>query len=357
MKILFWVPYPSEGASNRYRVEQYLPYFRSRGIGYCLRPFWTKKAFSLLYKPGRRLVKFCYFLRGTLSRFIDILTIYHYDAVFIHREAYPIGGAFFENLLAILKKPFIFDFDDAIFLPATSWPNSFIVRYKNPKKLTDILKTSCHVIAGNNYLAGYALRYNSSVSIIPTPIDTNKYFPQAPKSNKELIIGWIGSITTLNFLNDMKKVFIKLSQQFPQIKFKIVGGSFAIDGLHNIVSKNWSMEDEISDLGSFDIGLMPMPDDEWTRGKCGFKAILYMSMGIPCVCSPIGVNKEIIKDGINGFLAASEEEWLDKLTQLINDANLRQRIGAAGRKTVEENYSLLVNVPRFLEVLNKACKC
>jgi glycosyltransferase involved in cell wall biosynthesis len=148
-------------------------------------------------------------------------------------------------------------------------------------------------------------------------------------------------------------VFIRLSERFPHIKFKIVGSSFSINGLSNIISKPWSLKEEIEDLRTFDIGIMPMPDNEWTRGKCGFKAILYMSMGIPCVCSPVGVNKEIITDGINGFLADTENKWIEKLSLLIEDSDLRQRIAIAGRMTIEERYSVTVNAPSFLEIINK----
>jgi len=353
MKVLFWVPYSTEGASNRYRVEQYLPYLKAAGIGYSLHPFWSSPAFKMLYKAGYRFSKFCYFVLGTISRVFDLVRIFQYDVVFIHREAYPIGGAFFERILTILKKPFIFDFDDAIFLPASSRPNNFIEKYKRPEKVNDIIRMAGYVIAGNNYLADFVLRYNRSVCVIPTPIDTDKYYPNRNKHNDEVVIGWIGSVTTLNFLNTMKSVFIQLSRRFPHVKFKIVGGSFSINGLSSVISKFWSLEEELEDLRTFDIGIMPMPDNEWTKGKCGFKAILYMSMGVACVCSPVGVNKEIIMDGANGFLAHTESEWFERLSLLIENAEIRKRIAIAGRKTVEEKYSLIVNAPRYLEILQK----
>lgn len=353
MKILFWVPYPTEGASNRYRVEQYLPYLKKQGIGYCLRPFWSSLAYRILYKKGCHFLKCYYFIRGTVSRLFDIITLFRYEVIFIHREAYPIGGAFFENALAILKKPFIFDFDDAIFLPAASRSNNFIEKYKRPDKIAKIIKMSRHIIAGNSYLADFALRYSRSVSIIPTSIDTERYRLHDRECGPKVVIGWIGSVTTLKFLEMMKAVFIKLSKRFPNLAVKIVGGDFSIDGLSNIISKPWLLEEELDDLTSFDIGIMPMPDNDWTRGKCGFKAILYMNMGIPCVCSPVGMNKEIMLNGVNGFFASTEEEWIEKLSRLIENPELRRRLGMAGRKTIEEKYSVKVNAPKYLEVLNK----
>src|SRR3989338_7001780 len=353
MRVLFWVPYPTEGASNRYRVEQYLPYLKKNGIKYSLHPLWSSSAYKILYKRGYFHNKVYFFILGTIFRIFDLFAIFQYDIIFIHREAYPINGAFFETILSLLKKSIIFDFDDAIYLPASSRSNNFIEKFKRPEKVKYIISKSKHVITGNRYLSDFALRYNHSVSIIPTPIDTDKYFPVAKNHSDGIVIGWMGSITTLDFLNKIKNTFISLSNRFPHIKFKIVGGKFSIDGLSTIISKPWSMEEEIRDLKTFDIGIMPMPDNDWTRGKCGFKAILYMNMGIPCVCSPVGMNKEIITDGINGFLASTEEEWVEKLSLLIKVPELRNRIGIAARKTVEERYSVKVNAPKYLEVLKK----
>jgi len=348
---LFLVPYPIEGASNRYRVEQYLPYLEKAGIEYRLKPFWSNSGFRLLYKPGQRLAKFYFFLLGSISRLFDLFTLFRYDTVFIHREAYPIGGAFFERILRILKKPFIFDFDDAIYLATSSHSNYFVEKYKRPDRVAAIIKMSKHVIAGNEHLAEFARNYNGSVSVIPTPIDTDRYCPNQPNSSAEVTIGWIGSVTTISFLNLLRNVFIRFSREFPSVKFKIVGGNFNINNLSNIICKPWSLAEELEDLSSFDIGVMPMPEDRWTEGKCGFKAILYMSMGIATVCSPVGVNKTIISDGLNGFLAKDEQEWFTKLSRLVEDVQLRKRLASAGRKTVEERYSLSVNLPAFLKVL------
>ena len=353
MNVLFWVPYPTEGASNRYRVEQYLPYLEKEGIKYSLRHFWSSSAYKILYKKGYFLKKTYFFICGTISRFIDLLNIAHYDIVFIHREAYPIGKAFFEITLSVLSKPIIFDFDDAIFVPTFSQPNNFVEKFKSADKVGTILRRSSHIIAGNRYLYNFALRYNHFVSIIPTPIDTNKYYPDFKIDKDEVIIGWMGSVTTLDFLNIMVGVFIYLSKRFHNIKLKIIGGNFSVKGLSNVISKPWSLEEEIEDLKSFDIGIMPMPDNKWTNGKCSFKAILYMSMGIPCVCSSVGMNKEIITDGMNGFIASTENEWIEKLSLLVENSELRKRIGMAGRKTVEERYSVKVNAPKYLQVLKK----
>ena len=352
MKILFWVPYPSQGPSNRYRVEQYLPYLEKSGIQCHLRPFWSSNAFKILYKKGLYIEKFYYFLLGTLKRIIDLVSIFRYDGVFIHREAYPIGGIFFEKMLQLFDKPFIYDFDDAIFLPTSTPWNNFIEKFKTPGKIQEIIKLSHHCIAGNRYLADFALKYTNSVSIIPTSIDTEKYSNPKPKKIREaIVIGWTGSLTTSDYLNSLNEVFVKLSQRFPKIKFKIIGGNFTIPGLSNIINEPWQEGREMDEVKTFDIGIMPLPDNEWAKGKCAFKAILYMSLSIPCVCSAVGMNKEVITDGINGFLAGSQTEWLEKLTLLINNPELGKRVGVAGRKTVEEEYSVKVNAPKIIKMI------
>lgn len=347
MKILFWVPYPTQGASNRYRIEQYIPYLERMGICY-LHPFWSPSAYKILYEKGRHFKKLYYFILGSFSRLFDTLSLFHYDVIIIHREAYPIGGAFFENAVSFFKKPVIFDFDDAIFLPASSHHNNFIEKFKRPNKIASIIRKSEYVIAGNEYLADFARRYNRCVYVIPTCINTDKYLFHKKNYEDEITIGWVGSITTLGFLDSMRNVFIRLSDKYNHLKFKIIGGVFSVNGLRNIISKPWIEEDEENELKSLDIGIMPMPDNEWTKGKCGFKAILYMSMGIPCVCANVGANKEIISEGENGFLADSEDDWVKKLSSLIESPDLRQKIAVAGRKTVEEKFSLKANAPKFV---------
>jgi len=353
MKVLFWVPYPHEGASNRYRVEQYLPYLDKEKIDYKLHPFWNSKAYKILYKKRNYLSKLYYLVLGSFYRLIDLIFIFKYDIVFIHREAYPFGGALFENVLRLLKKPFIFDFDDAIFLPYSSDSNIFIERFRKINKIPKIIKMSRCVIVGNNYLAEFAKIYSSSVFVISTSIDTDKFTPIEKDYNKEVIIGWIGSLTTVSYLKMLKNVFIDLTKQYSNVRFHIIGGNFSIDSISNIYCKTWSIEEEIEDLKKIDIGIMSMPDNLWTKGKCGFKAIMYMSMGIPTVCSPVGVNNEIIDDGSNGFLANNNKEWTEKLSMLIESPSLRKKIGDQGRKTIEEKYSLKVNAPKFLKILKE----
>ncbi|MDD5423183.1 MAG: glycosyltransferase family 4 protein [Candidatus Omnitrophica bacterium] len=354
MKVLFIVPYPSEGASNRLRVEQFLPYLKTNGIGYTVRPFVGKEFYRILYLRHNYLKKILFFILATAARLSDIFRALSHDIIFIHREAYPFGPPVFECIFRMLGKPIIYDFDDAIFLRNTSGINNYIERFKNPGKVSGIIGISSYVIAGNRYLGDFAARFNKNVIIIPTAIDTEIYRPTAKKSGKKgVIIGWMGSNTTRMFLHDMADVFKELSAMHEGLVFKIVGGYFH-SSLKNVTNEEWSMEMETEALRSFDIGIMPMPDNEWTRGKCAFKAILYMSCGIVPVCSPVGVTTEIVEDGVNGFLARDKDEWVSKLSTLIKDAELREKIGRAARALIEKRYSVAVNAPIFIETIKSA---
>lgn len=352
--VLFIVPYPSDGASNRLRVEQYLPYLEKEGIRYRLRPFVSRKFFKILYVKGRWHLKIFYFLISVLNRIIDILRSLNYDIVFIHREALPVGSALIEILFSKIGKKIIFDFDDAIFLPNTSAPNIYLERIKNPNKVSKIIELSDCVIAGNAYLKEYASAFNKKVAILPTPIDTDKY--KAVKKEQRpgsATIGWIGSFTTRVYLDSIRGALEALKAQFPGVKLKFIGNWQGLESrIKGAEYKEWSLESELDDMRSFDIGIMPMPDDMWTKGKCGFKAILYMACGIPVVASPVGANLTIINDEVNGFFASSGEEWVDRLSRLIADPELRRRVGKAGRLTVEERYSVARTASSFIGVLN-----
>ena len=357
MKILFLVPYPTEGASNRVRVEQFISYLESRGFICKVRPFVNRRFFKILYMPYHIFEKAFWFILCTLNRVFDIARAAGYDLVFIHREAYPLGGAVIESILRRMGKPIVFDFDDAIFLPNTSEHNIYIERFKRPEKTKVIIKMSSCVIAGNEYLRDYALRHNANAYIVPSSVDTEKYRPGDMRPKKqEVVIGWIGSDTTKRFLYDLEDVFAALSDRYKNIAYKIIGAPFYSSKLKNVINKAWKLEEETRELQSFDIGIMPMPDNEWTKGKCGFKALLYMACGVPVVTSPVGANLNIVEDGISGYFASTREEWFEKLSKLIEDGKLRKEMGAKGRDKVVAEYSLDHTKAALYEILAKAGK-
>ncbi|MFH1996805.1 MAG: glycosyltransferase family 4 protein [Candidatus Omnitrophota bacterium] len=354
MKVLFIVPYPTEGASNRVRVEQFIAHLEKRGVVCAVRPFVSRPFFKILYKPHRYAEKIFWFIIGTINRMIDIVRALWCDIVVIHREAYPFGGPVFESILFRMGKPFVFDFDDAIFLPNTSEHNIPFERFKRPNKVAKIIRMSHQVIAGNEYLKEYAARFNRNVVVIPSSIDTEKYLPAKKNAgDDEIVIGWIGSNTTKVFLYDLEDTLKDLLGRYRNVRFEVVGAEFYSDTFDRITNRKWSLENEVASIQRFDIGIMPMPDNDWTRGKCGFKAILYMACGLPVVASPVGVNRDIIDDGVSGFLAEGPDEWKEKLAALIEDRALRDRMGASGRQKIIKGYSTGLTAPMFYDTLSK----
>jgi len=224
---------------------------------------------------------------------------------------------------------------------------------KSPKKTGVICKIASHVTVGNKFLAEYAGRYNDKVTIIPSTIDTLSY-QAADDYNKNSVptIVWSGSITTLEHLKTLSSTLQELART-ETFKLQVIGAAdFQLDGVE-IENIRWNSQTEASDLAKGDIGIMPLPDDSWSRGKCGMKALQYMGMGIPTVCSAIGANTEIINEGENGFLADDKAQWLSKLKMLLHSVELRSRIGKAGRRTVEQKYSAQIQAPRLFQVFGK----
>jgi glycosyltransferase involved in cell wall biosynthesis len=296
------------------------------------------------------LQKVIFATNGIKRRIDDFRNLSRYDLVFIQKEALPFGTTIIEKLFSS-KKPVIYDFDDAVYLMNPS-KTSLIPFLRTPSKIATIIKLSECVIAGNQYLADYATKYNCDVHIIPTCIDTDYYIPKHKREErKRIVIGWIGSQSTISYLVDIKGVLKKLCRKYDVI-FKIVANA-EIDLNIETEFKTWRLRDELVDLRSFDIGIMPLPNNEWTRSKCGYKIIQYMAVGKSVVASPVGVNKEIINDGVNGFLAKNENEWKEKLSVLIEDYDLRKKISVAGRQVVEDRYSLKINAPKLLNLLFK----
>ena len=354
MKILFIAPYPTEGPSSRYRVEQYIPYLESHGIRCIVRPFVSPKFYKILYKKGFYFTKILFFLQSSIRRFLDIFKGISADIIFIHLEAFPVGPPLIEWFFAKIGKRVIYDLDDAIYMRSKSSASVILKYLKCPWKINVIIKISAHIITCNDYLADYARIFNKNVTVIHTCVDTNKFTPGHQLEKEELTIGWIGSHSTSKYLESLKEVFCQLSH-IHRFKLKIIGAQnydLKIPGI-TVLNLDWCLKDEIGQFQSLDIGIYPLPENEWTLGKTGFKTIQYMSVGVPCVVSNVGANRSIVSDGLNGFLASSQEEWLKKLSLLMEDPALRRRLGVNGRKTVEEKFSLKVNAPRLKVLLEK----
>ena len=357
MKVLALSPIPEEGAGCRFRVSQYIPYLRSHGFDITVSPFYSRDYFSFVYRPGNYLRKALGFMALTLRRFGELFSVRQYDLVFLYREAIPIGPPFVERWIRRLGIPIVYDFDDAIFLPAVSDANKAFSFLKNPKRASQILKLSQQVSVGNEFLAAYARQFNNNVTVIPTAVDTNKFVPREnvpSEQGRKLVVGWIGSPTTFQYLESLKDVLAEVAARHP-FTLKVSGAGRAVEfpGV-DVQVVPWSMADEVSLFNTCDIGVYPLTDDDWSRGKCGFKAIQCMACGVPVVAAAVGVNKEIITHGVDSMLASTRQEWVDHLGRLLTDHDLRRRMAVAGRRTIQSRYSLDVTGPQLAGVLRAA---
>ncbi|MCA1635173.1 MAG: glycosyltransferase family 4 protein [Acidobacteria bacterium] len=357
MRLLALVPSVYDtNPSQRFRIEQWEPLLRERGIRISYKPFETKELNAVLYKQGQMAEKLRLVLSSLTRRFSEVRAARDYDAVYVLREAALLGPPLFERWIARSGVPFIFDFDDAVFERYVSPSNGYLSYLKFPGKTRSICRHAAHVMAGNEYLADYARRVNDRVTIIPTTIDTGKYTvePRA-QENDVPVIGWSGSYSTAQHLATLRGALRRLALQ-ERFLLRVIGApGFKIEDV-NVEAIPWRAETEVSELRTFDIGVMPLPDDQWSRGKCGLKALQYMALGVPTVCSPVGVNTEIIQDDENGLIASTEDEWVEKLTKLLRSAELRRRLGGAGRATVDARYSAEVQAPRVFEIIESVVR-
>jgi glycosyltransferase involved in cell wall biosynthesis len=256
-----------------------------------------------------------------------------------------------ERLVALLGRPLIYDFDDAIFKLHTTHANRRFGWLKFPGKTASICRISSQVVVGNAWLADYARQFNQNVTIIPTSIDTADYRPQKRNGSKgRVVVGWTGSSTSQTHLEIVAPLLRDLKIR-RDVELRVISDREPVLPGIDYVWRRWSAKSEVEDLSHFDIGIMPMPDDEWSRGKCAAKALQYMGMGIPAVCSAVGANCEVIQHGENGLLASSQQEWIANLESLIDDAALRERLGNEGRRTVEERYSMKSCAELFAKVV------
>ena len=333
------VPYPPDTTpSQRYRIEQWLPGLRAQGIAVDLFPFADQQMMRYLHKPGHGAAKAVAGMKRFARRFWDLAVLPRYDAVIIHRAAAIGGPAIVERLITLRRRPVIFDFDDAIFLLHTSEANKRFGWMKFPGKTAAICRLSAHVVTGNSYLAEYAGRYNPRVSIIPSSVDTALYKPEKRASNPRVVLGWMGSSTSQSHL-EMFAPVLREALAGRAVELRVVSDRKPLLPGLDFTWRRWSAETEVKELAQFDIGIMPMPDDRWARGKCAMKALLYMSMGVATICSAVGANRELIRHGENGLLASTGEEWVGALKSLFDDPSLRDELGKAGHRTLEEHYS------------------
>lgn len=343
-KVLFVAAHrPDRSPSQRFRFEQYFSFLEANGFQCELSYLLDEKDDHAFYAPGKVWKKAGLAWKAYRKRKSDTLNARLYDIIFIQREAFMMRGIRLEKAFSKHENCLIFDFDDAIWKLDVSKGNKAFSWLKNPAKTGKIIALADKVIAGNAYLADYAHQFNPNVTIIPTTVDTDVFVPRShtKASGEPLVIGWSGSKTTVKHFQSIVPVLQKLKEQYGnKIAFHLIGDASYAESSLGLRGQAWHSHTEVSDLQKIDIGIMPLPNDEWSRGKCGLKGLTYMSLEIPTVMSAVGVNSEIIEHGVNGMLAQNDEEWLQCLSQLIEDAPLRSELGKAGRQTVIDRYSV-----------------
>ena len=342
MKVLF-LPQTSElGPSSRYRVYQLLPLLRELGIECEVSPAIDSDLYTSAYlKPGgHRSIGTAHTIWR--RRRADLERISQFDAVFVQKGVFPGLYSGFERKIAA-RKPLVFDFDDAVWLPREGG-NPLLRALHRERAVQDILRCAAAVIAGNEFLAEYARRFNRSVTVVPSTIDVARY----PHNGDSTIVGWIGSSTTLPYLKPLGAVFAELGVT-PRV---IASGDPSTLGFR-VDFRHWRLETELNELAEIGIGIAPLPDTPWERGKCGVKVLQYMACGIPVVASAVDVQNRIIQHGENGFLVRTEAEWVERLRMLLADAALRARLGAAGRRRVEEKFAVACAATQVATVLRR----
>jgi glycosyltransferase involved in cell wall biosynthesis len=326
MKVLFLIQGFSVAAS-RYRVLQYIPYLESRGV----------EAKVSLY-PRTLKENFRFF--NQLSQ---------YDVVFLQRKRFS------QPRLALLRrkaKRIVYDFDDSVMYRNSKAEDP--ISSTRRRRFVQMIKNSDFVIAGNEFLKNQVLPLNQNVEVIPTAIIQERYQLKTYSAQPErVILGWIGDHGSIHYLKKMRPIFERLGDSYPYVELKIVCDTFFDCDRMKVIKKNWSLEEEVADLQGFDIGLMPLVDDPWSWGKCGLKIIQYQGVGVPVVCTPVGINKDLVEDGANGFWAKTPKEWEEKLSLLIKNPRLREQMGREGRKRVLRDYTDQVCAPRLFSILTR----
>lgn len=350
MRVLALVPsIPDISPGQRYRIEQWQGGLKQLGVDITFAAFEDKNLRDVLYTRGQWLKKGIGITEAFIRRSSTMGQLKSYDLVYVFRESALFGPSIFERIVHHSGKPLVFDFDDAIFVRYRSPANGWLSLLKAPGKTRTICRLASHVMVGNDYLGEYARAFNKNVTVVPTTIDTDAYRVGPVRDNAIPVIGWTGSFSTVQHLELLRGVLRELAK-LERFRLMVIGpSSYGLEGVDVEVIR-WRSQSEARDLAEADIGIMPLPDDPWSRGKCGCKALQYMGLGIPAVCSPVGINTDLIKDGENGFLADGADEWMMKLTLLLRSPQLRRRLGLAGRETVEKRFSAKSQVPRVHEI-------
>lgn len=352
VRILFFTKYGTLGASSKYRSYQYIPYIENNKINVEISELFTNADLERLYNKGS--YGFISLVKAFFRRIYSLLFIAKYDLIIIEYELFPYFPPIFEFVLKVLGKKYIVDYDDAIFHNYDLNPN-FFIRFFVKNKIGKVIKNASAVITGNQYLFDYASMWNNNVRIIPTVLDVTKYDSSLSyKEHDDFVIGWIGSPSTSKYLLNMRDVFQLLNTNGYLFRLKFIGADKSLKKNFTDLDAEWiewNENTEVKEIKSFSVGIMPLEITPWTKGKCGFKLIQYMACEIPVIATPVGINKEIVIHGKNGFLAETVYEWYDSILKLMENKELRKIMGVKGKKIINEKYSLEKTSSVYLDVI------
>lgn len=344
MRILFLPRYGPQGASSRYRIWQYVPLFERAGHEVEVRPLLDDGYLGELYQTGRRGWR--WLATGYGRRLLGVFQLRDFDAVICEQEIWPFLPAFVELFFQRLSPRYFVDYDDAAYTKYSRWR---MLQRKIPR----IMAAAETVVVGNNHLAGYARQFAQRVCVIPTVVDLSRYPNRTHAGTSETIrVAWIGTPESARYLKPLIPMMERLQHAHPSLSFRFIGAGdgFPSNGLRAEVPA-WSERTETNLLSECHVGIMPLPDGEFMRGKCGLKLIQYMACGLPVVASPVGVNSEIVEEGKNGFLAATKDEWFEKLDKLVRHPELRLSLGEVGRAKVAAGYTIEHGFAKWQEIL------
>jgi glycosyltransferase involved in cell wall biosynthesis len=338
IKVLGLALYGVQAASTRYRMAQYVPNLREEGIDLRVVPLLGDEYIKTTFRGERYSAKAL--IRDYIVRLACLAKQGTYDLAIVQVELFPLLPGVIESRL--LRVPYIYDFDDAFFLKYHQ-ERFRRVSFFLKDKFAPVLSRAAAVLAGNHYLADYAIRLNHATTLLPTVVDTDRYVHLRRELDDIFTVGWIGSPSTSVYLSALALPLAQLGREGP-VRFIVVGGHCeAIEGVE-VVNLPWEEATEVRLINKFDVGVMPLFDDEWARGKCALKLIQYMACGVPVIASPVGANLHVI-NGSCGLLASDSDAWLVGLRRMRDDRALRRNMGVAGRQCVEEYYSLRTGLP------------
>ena len=359
MEVLGLSSYPEECAATRYRLSQFVGPLSKRGINVTVKPFLNREKYASFYKSGRLVRNAVDLFSPVIGRFFESLSARKYDIIFVQRESMMFGPPVFEWLAKNIGNcPIVLDLDDATYVPYVSPTYGKLgTAFKFFGKTDKLIQWSEYVICCNRFVAEYVEKQGKKTIIVPTVVDTDKFHPVEKSSVGKLTIGWIGSHSTLPLLESLYPVLQKLAVSY-NFKLKIIGSgrdSIIIDGVE-VENLPWKLEREVEDLQSFDIGLYPMvvspnANKDWLFGKSCFKAVQYMTAGIPFVLTPIGNCAETGIENETHFFANSDEQWYGSLKTLLDSSEQRKTMGENGRKFALENFTIEQQVDKIESVL------